>query len=105
MTRKRQGRPALKRIVIGENMKRIRIAARQIGAKWYQGWPVDPWDVDVAMKRNRRWIIEKMRKDYEIVDIGIDPTRTFRSQFYQMERQLLQTSNYPVMRYDKIIRS
>lgn len=90
------------RIVIGENMKRIRRAAKQIHAKWYQGWKVDPWDPGIAEKRNRRWIVEKMKQRCVIVDIGIDATRNQRSPFYQMEKQILKDNGYPVVPYDKI---
>lgn len=90
------------RFVIGENMKRIRRAARQIQARWYQGWNVDPWDPDIVERRNRRWIVEKMKQGCEIVDIGIDPTRNLRSRFYQMEKQILNDKGYPVIPYDRI---
>jgi hypothetical protein len=92
------------RIVIGENMKRIRRAAKQIQAEWYQGWKVDPWDAGIVDRRNRRWIIEKMKQGCEIVDIGIDPTRNQRSRFYQMEKQILSDNRYPIVPYDRISR-
>jgi hypothetical protein len=93
-----------KRIVIGENMKRIKMAAKQVGAKWYQGWKIDPWNPTIAMKRNRAWIIKKMKDGYEIVDIGIDPTRAFRSPFYAMEKQLIAQYLYPITPYGKMMK-
>lgn len=101
MSRKHKGSSSY-RIVIGESMNRIRRAARQIQARWYQGWNVDPWDPDIVERRNRRWIVEKMKQGCEIVDIGIDPTRNFRSRFYQMEKQILKDKGYPVIPYDRI---
>lgn len=101
MSRKHKG-SLPDRIVIGENMKRIRRAAKQIQARWYQGWNVDPWDADIVERRNRRWIVERIKQGCEIVDIGIDPTRNLRSRFYQMEKQILKDQGYPVIPYDRI---
>lgn len=101
MSRKHKGSIA-NRFVIGENMKRIRRAARQIQARWYQGWNVDPWDPDIVERRNRRWIEGKIKQGCEIVDIGIDPTRNLRSRFYKMEMQILKDNHYPVIPYDRI---
>jgi|SRR5437588_6843594 len=103
MSRSHKG-SVLHRIVIGENMKRIRRAAKQVHARWYQGWKVDPWDPDIAEKTNRRWIVEKMKQRCVIVDIGIDATRNQRSRFYQMEKQILTAKGYPVIPYDRISR-
>lgn len=89
-------------MVIGENMKRIKAAAKSIGAKWYQGWNIDPWDENLAMERNRVWIIKKIREGYEVIDIGIDPTRSVRSPFYEMEKQMLMQLRHPVIPYDRI---
>ncbi len=48
------------------------------------------------MKRNRRWISEKIRDGYEIIDIGIDPDRVYRSIFYAMEKEMVSQKQYPV---------
>lgn len=40
-----------------------------------------PWDPDIVERRNRRWIVERIKQGCEIVDIGIDPTRNRRSRF------------------------
>jgi hypothetical protein len=84
-------------------MKRIKLAARQIGAKWYQGWTIDPWDAELAVMRNRAWILRKMEEGYEIIDIGIDPTRDFRSPFYEMEKRMLIGHNYPIIPYQEVV--
>jgi len=87
------------RIVIGENMRRVRAAAKEYKAGYYQAWKIDPFDHDLAMGRNRRWLLKKMRECYQIVDIGIDPDRLYRSLFYAMEKDLLSLSKYPVNQF------
>lgn len=59
----------------------------------------DPLDFDLGMKRNKRWIKDKMREGREIIDIGPDFARRRTgygaSPFYEMERtQLNGYSNY-----------
>lgn len=88
--------PVSRRIIIGENMRRVRTAAKQYQAGYYQAWTIEPFDLDLAMKRNRRWISEKIRDRYEIIDIGIDPDRVYRSIFYTMEKEMLLQRNYPI---------
>lgn len=44
-----------------------------------------------------------MEEGYEIIDIGIDPTREIRSPFYQLEKQVLMEHNYPVIPYQEFI--
>ena len=91
-----------KRVVIGENMKRLKAAAKVVGASWYQGWRIESWDENLVMQRNLAWIRQKIKQGYEIIDIGIDPTRNVRSRFYQMEKQLLAEAGYPIIPYDRI---
>lgn len=90
------------RIVIGENMRRIRRAAKSIGASWYQYRRIEPYDQDLAMKRNKAWILGKIKEGYQVVDIGIDATRSFRSPFYEMEKKTLKEREYPVIAYARI---
>jgi len=73
-----------------------------VGARWYQGWRVDPWDEGLVMQRNKAWIRQKIKQGYEIIDIGIDPTRNFRSRFYTMEKQVIKEANYPLVPFDRI---
>ena len=95
MPRTRGSGNARKRVVIGENMKRLNAAAKVVGARWYQGWRVVPWDEDLVMRRNEAWIRQKIKQGYEIIDIGIDPTRSRRSKFYEMEKRIIKEANYP----------
>ena len=86
-------------IVIGENMKRVRQYADEIGGHAYRPWKNDPFDYDLAMKRNKRWINDMMDEGREIIDIGPDFARrragVAPSAFYNMERsQLKGYSNY-----------
>jgi len=83
-------------------MRRLRAAAKSIGARWYQGWRIEPWDKDLALKRNKAWILDKINQGYEVVDIGIDATRGFRSPFYEMEKTTLRERKYPVIPYARI---
>ena len=87
-----------RRIIIGENMSRVRTAAKQYQAGYYQAWTTEPFDPVLAMKRNRRWLLEKVRGGFEIIDIGIDPDRVNRSNFYAMEKEMLLQRNYPINR-------
>ena len=52
-------------IVIGENMKRVKKYAAEIGGDVYKPWKNDPFDFDVGMKRNKRWINSKMKEGRE----------------------------------------
>ena len=77
-------------IVIGENMKRVKQYASEIGGHAYTPWKNTPFDYDLAMKRNKRWINDMMREGREIIDIGPDFARrrsgVAPSSFYNMER-------------------
>jgi hypothetical protein len=75
-------------------MTRVREYARLIGGHAYRPWATEPFDFDLAMTRNERWILEQRRAGREIVDIGPDFQRRAasgrQSPFYEMERQTLQ---------------
>ncbi|MEK6300072.1 MAG: hypothetical protein AABO41_05070 [Acidobacteriota bacterium] len=85
-------------------MRRIRAGAKSIGASWYQGRRIEPWDKNLALERNKAWILKKIKQGYEIVDIGIDATRSFRSPFYEMEKKTLREQKYPAIPYARISR-
>ena len=76
-------------IVIGENMNRVRNAAKALGASYYRAWRIEPFDAQRALRRNESWIRRKVREEYLIYDIGIDLARDYRSPFYAMERRVL----------------
>jgi hypothetical protein len=76
-------------IVIGENMNRVRNAAKALGASYYRAWRIEPFDAQRALRRNEAWIRRKVREGYLIYDIGIDLARDYRSPFYAMERRVL----------------
>ena len=77
-------------VIIGENMKRVRKYAKEIGGHAYQPWKNVPFDYNLAMKRNTRWINDMMAEGREIIDIGPDFARrrtgVAPSDFYNMER-------------------
>jgi len=80
-------------VVIGENMKnRVIPTAKQEGADLYKPRQTkgDP------LKKNERWIDDKMRKGYDIIDIGPDPKRSKRSPFYEAEKKRIEKRNYPI---------
>lgn len=89
-------------IVIGEGMDDVKSVGRNlkangINAKWWQAWgknfpksrPMTKAELAAALKRNERWILKKIEQGYEFYDIGLDPTRSVRSPFYELEKKLL----------------
>ena len=101
---------ARKSFVIGEGMDEIKYVAKElqaqgIDAKWYQAWsknfpsgrPMTKIELDAALKRNARVLKSKIDEGYDIYDIGIDPTRSTRSPFYQLEKQILEDATYPTI--------
>ena len=84
-------------IAIGRTMSRVRGAVQALraegiaNARWYQAWTNDPFNPDLAMARNLRWIRSKMNQGYTIVDIGPDLSRadrTARSMAWRTPRQV-----------------
>jgi RHS repeat-associated protein len=74
------------RIVVGENMDRVRTAAQRLGAERFEG---------TGMEANRAWVQMTRAQGYEVYDIGPDFTRRAQrvgqgirpdSPFYNMER-------------------
>ncbi len=43
-----------RRIIIGKNMRRVRTAAKQYQAGYYQAWTIESFDPVLAMRRNHR---------------------------------------------------
>jgi RHS repeat-associated protein len=95
-----------KAVVIGEGMEDIKTVVRTlrkqgIEAKWYQAWSKnfkrENFDLEKSMKRNERWIKSKIKESYIIYDIGIDPLRTRRSLFYNLEKEIIENKNYHVI--------
>jgi len=52
------------------------------------------------MKNNERWLKQKMKEEYKVIDIGLDPLRgpTNRGPFYQMEKRVLDDAGYPYIK-------
>ena len=82
-----------KPIIVGEDMARVQQYADEVGSHAYRLWKNDPFDFDLSMRRNERWIRDQMRDGREIIDIG--PAFRRRSStgrispFYEMERRNL----------------
>jgi hypothetical protein len=78
--------------MIGETARRVAGCGLLFNA-----WTYTPRakDESVWMANNRRWIRERMRERRVILDIGYDPRRSVRGQFYQMERH--ETAGYPLL--------
>jgi hypothetical protein len=88
---------ASKTIAIGETMTRVTKYANTIGAVTYKGFKYYDKTKQLFGKKtanliggidNAVWIMNKMIKKYNIVDIGIDVNRADRSPYYLMERVL-----------------
>jgi RHS repeat-associated protein len=97
-----------KAIVIGENMKRVRLAALILHAETYNAPPFLAagrkeinWRVP-----NRKWINEKMDQGYTIYDIGPAPGYArypgITSKYYGLERNEIDRRHYPVYRLYKV---
>ncbi len=95
-------------VVIGENMERVRKYATLRGYKTINDFvPQAEWrglqlylgggkaGVDAMKALNRDWIRRMIREGWKIVDIGPDPTRTTRSEFYLLELEELAKVKYP----------
>ncbi len=94
-------------VVIGENMKeRVIPFARQKGYLTIDDFvPKSAWGAaqhtggEEAMKAlNRRWIRQMIREGRPIIDIGPDPRRKMRSDFYLLELEEIRRANYPHQR-------
>jgi hypothetical protein len=73
-------------------MQRVKQYADEIGGHAYKPWKNDPFDFDLGMKRNKRWINDMKKEGREIIDIGPDFMERSMgirqpSKFYGMERQ------------------
>jgi RHS repeat-associated protein len=95
-------------IVLGEGMGRVKKAVRALrkqgkDARWYQAWgknfpkkgKMSKKQLDAALNRNERWLRDKIKKRYKILDIGKDKTRPSRSPFYKREGEVLKDTGYP----------
>jgi hypothetical protein len=45
---------------------------------------------------NERWIYKQVKLGKDIIDIGLDPNRTVKSKYYEMEKRVLEELGYPV---------
>ena len=98
-----------KAIVIGEGMEAVKQSAKAlqsqgINAKWYQAWSknfpsgrrMTPYELEPALRRNKRWIKSKIKNGYDIYDIG-PSGRTIKSPFYRLEKEILEDFKYPTI--------
>lgn len=86
-------RPARKLapIIIGEGMKtRIIPYAEKVGGHYWK-----PRGFKDLAAKNERWLEDMIRQGREVIDLGIDTSRSVRSKFYQLERQTLDRLGYP----------
>lgn len=71
--------------------------ADRTGAEYYKGTPRGlrwlPESGQVGL--NRWWLRRKIKKGYEIEDIGPDPSNARRSPFYEGEHKTLGRHGYP----------
>jgi RHS repeat-associated protein len=90
---------AKKPIVIGETMERVKKAARKIDGEYYV--PRKSRDKEHLLKKNKRWIRDKMREQREIYDVGPDSARRQPggkgpSDFYELEKAEIKKKEYPL---------
>ena len=87
-------------VVVGENMTRVKTAAKQLGgAQTYAGKPGfnilkaikgETYANTKALAHNKAWLTRMMKWGVKVYDIGIDTQRTIgRSLFYAMETALV----------------
>ncbi len=86
------------KVVLGRNMaERVIPHTRRVGGEYYAGTPRGlrwlPQQAEVWL--NRWWLRRKIRKGYEIEDIGPDPRNSRRSPFYEGEHETLRRHGYP----------
>jgi len=107
-----------KAFVIGEGMDYVKAAAKElkeqgIDAKWYRAWkknfpkdefgrsiPMTASQLEAAQARNARVIIDKIKKGYDIYDIGPDG-RLFSPFYKDTEVRILKEFNYPTIPYPR----
>lgn len=81
-------------VVIGENMRRVTSYAALIGGHVYRPRKNDPFDKQLALYRNGRWIQSMIRQGREVIDIGPDFARRSLgrppSEYYNLERRQLE---------------
>ncbi len=84
------------RVVIGENMDRVKVAAAALNAGYFSEIPneMERGAHSPLIAVNEAWIRMVMSERRIIFDIGEDPTRPYRSDFYIMERR--ETAGYPL---------
>jgi len=83
-----------KKVVIGETMDRVVGRARKIGAKYYNPRTRLPAkankaQIKRALSNNYKWLRHKVKKGYDIIDMGIDKSRKSRGIFYEAEKKWL----------------
>ena len=84
-------------IVIGQTMDRVNDATQKYGSEVYRGLNAykaieDTFGETIAqaigLVDNAAWLLNKMVLDYRIIDIGLDPKKTYGSISYSMENLL-----------------
>lgn len=60
-----------------------------------------PAELDAALARNARWMESKIKQGYQVYDLGYDTERLTRSPFYKLERDILESHNYPTIPLEK----
>lgn len=101
---------AEKAIVIGEGMKRIKLVSKEIGAKYYQAWSknfpknglsMTDAELAIAQARNSIWLKSKIKQGYKIYDIGLEKGRKLRSEFYKLEKEIIEKMNINPIKLEK----
>jgi hypothetical protein len=80
------------KVMIGETMSRVRAKAAEMGADVFE---TSAETAKAMWKENSSWLRRAMREGKDILDYGLDEARQARSKFYQAEKALLDSRNYP----------
>lgn len=97
---RRVGEGAPKRIVIGQNMGRVQEAAKLFNAEVYPGMIPFPKNTPfkVSWRHNKAWLMDKIERGYEIIDIGKDMDQVKRSAWYTLETRVIAKRGYQRIR-------
>ncbi len=73
------------KVVIGETMARVKAAAKDFGASYYEGNPYHDYLPSLDWIHNKMWLNRQVKRGHEILDIGLDISRPTRSPVYAKE--------------------
>jgi RHS repeat-associated protein len=87
----------VRRVIIGENMKRVAKAAERSGANTIRDWesiqalwkPFSAENLDYNLKVNAKWVYQIYRERWIVRSIGRDEAKNTPSEFFDLELEIL----------------